>query len=103
MIGGKGDDVLKGGADRDRLFGGSGANTLRGGGGSDTFVIRNGDNTIKDFDVNDDVIEVPNSNYTISARGDDSELTLNQSGNVTLILGVDADTLSNSGVIQVGL
>ena len=52
--------------------------------------------------VDDDVIEVPNRKYTISARGDDSELTLDQSGNVTLILGVDADTLSNSGVIQVG-
>jgi Ca2+-binding RTX toxin-like protein len=83
------------------LFGGSGENTLKGGDGSDTFVIGEGDNTIKDFDVNDDAIEVPNNNYTISARGDDSELTLNRSGNVTLILGVDADTLSNSGVIQV--
>ena len=101
LIGGKGDDDLKGGRGRDRLFGGSGENTLKGGNGPDTFIIGEGDNTIKDFDVNDDAIEVPNNNYTISARGDDSELTLNRSGNVTLILGVDADTLSNSGVIQV--
>jgi len=101
LHGGKGDDIIKGNQGGDRLNGGSGNNTLKGGRGYDVFVInKKGSNTIPDLDINQDTIEVANDKYTLSAQGDDTELTL-KSGKTTLIIGVDADTLSSSGVIQV--
>ena len=59
--GGKGDDTLDGGTGSDTLFGGVGTNTLTGGAGADTFVYnvsQAGDDTITDFTVGEDLVQI---------------------------------------------
>ena len=69
LDGGKGDDLLNGGAGSDTLDGGKGDDTLDGGAGDDiltggkkddTFVFTDGsgDDTITDFDVGDDTLDL---------------------------------------------
>ena len=100
LFGGSGDDELLGGKDDDRLIGRAGENTLKGGGGHDTFVVKGGRNTIVDLNIDRDVIEVPNDQFTIITQGNDSLLTL-KSGETTLIVGIDSETLESSEAIQV--
>ena len=99
--GGKGDDILRGNQGEDRLNGGAGENTLEGGRGYDVFVIKNkkGNNTISDLDIEQDMIEVPNDKYTITAQGDDSVLTL-KNGATSLIVDINSQELIDSDVIQ---
>ena len=54
------DNILKSGAGDDTLTGGSGDDTLTGGSGEDTFVLDAvfGDDTITDFDVSSDMIDL---------------------------------------------
>ena len=71
LNGGNGKDVLDGSAGNDVLLGGNGAdvliggpeNTLTGGNGPDTFLFRTdfGANTITDFDVKNDMIQIDDS------------------------------------------
>jgi VCBS repeat-containing protein len=71
LTGGNGPDVLDGSSGHDTLFGGNGpdvligglGDTLTGGNNADTFLFRPGfgPNTITDFDVNADVIQIDNS------------------------------------------
>lgn len=60
LIGAAGDDDLNGGGGNDRLIGGAGSDMLNGGGGSDVFVFetQHGGDTIEDFDVNGDLIDL---------------------------------------------
>lgn len=60
MHGGNGDDVLSGEAGNDRINGGAGNDTLTGGGGADTFVFDgpSGDDTVGDFAVDQDVLDL---------------------------------------------
>jgi Ca2+-binding RTX toxin-like protein len=60
LDGGAGDDRLDGDAGDDRLEGGAGADFLMGGTGADTFVLDSFDgvDTIADFSVGEDVIEL---------------------------------------------
>lgn len=60
LIGGAGDDDLNGGGGNDRLVGGTGSDDLNGGGGNDVFVFEtlHGGDTIEDFDVNGDRIDL---------------------------------------------
>lgn len=60
MTGKAGDDTLKGEGGRDRLDGGGGDDILTGNAGRDTFFFRKGygDDTITDFDVVRDTIEI---------------------------------------------
>ena len=67
IIGNTGNNILKGGEGNDTLYGGLGNDTLYGGAGSDKFVFnttlnasKNKD-TIKDFNVLDDTIELENA------------------------------------------
>lgn len=73
LYGGDGDDILKGhtgddklfgGAGDDTLVGGTGNNVLSGGEGADVFVIgaEGGKNTITDFDVDSDTLQLDGSN-----------------------------------------
>ena len=54
------DNILKSGAGDDTLTGGYGDDTLTGGSGEDTFVLDAvfGDDTITDFDVSSDMIDL---------------------------------------------
>jgi VCBS repeat-containing protein len=65
LDGSAGGDILKGGSDVDILIGGNG-DTLIGGAGSDTFVFRPGfgKNTVTDFSVNNDTVQLDKSLFT---------------------------------------
>lgn len=108
LNGKNGDDRLKGGQDNDILSGGKGNNTLRGGNGRDTFIIGQGTDLIKDFNVNKDILEVPNSNYSIVDNGANSRITFTAPGSnsqtMATIVGIDASTLedNSSNIIQIG-
>ncbi len=60
LRGNDGDDTLDGGAGNDELRGGLGTDVFTGGTGSDRFVFNNnqGDNTITDFTINEDLIDL---------------------------------------------
>ncbi|MEO1324157.1 MAG: calcium-binding protein, partial [Pseudomonadota bacterium] len=60
LFGSDGNDTLKGGGGRDILAGGDGNDTLTGNNGRDTFIFSLGDDvdTITDFDVTRDTIEL---------------------------------------------
>ena len=108
LNGKNGDDRLKGGQDNDILSGGKGNNTLLGGNGRDTFIIGQGTDLIKDFNINKDILEVPNSNYSIVDNGANSQITFTAPGSnsqtIATIVGIDASTLedNSSNIIQIG-
>ncbi|MBF2087271.1 MAG: hypothetical protein IGS16_22030 [Thermoleptolyngbya sp. C42_A2020_037] len=63
LLGLGGDDILRGGAGNDILRGGSGVNILVGNGGADIFGLsRDGTAIVKDFDLNQDLIDLRISN-----------------------------------------
>ena len=107
LDGNQGDDFLRGGKDNDILNGGKGNNTLHGGHGRDTFMIGKGTDLIKDFNIKRDMIEVPDSNYSIIADGNNSQILISTTGsgsdNVATIIGISATTLEDniSNVIQI--
>jgi Ca2+-binding RTX toxin-like protein len=70
LIGNGGNDILVGGLGNDRLLGGLGKDTLTGGAGLDTFRFDTAPNattnldTIADFSLVDDTIELENAIFT---------------------------------------
>ena len=107
LIGGKDDDILNGDAGADRLEGGRGNDLVNGGtdddlliggSGSDTFVFVDGDgtDTIDDFDVSVDVIDLSGvASITNLSQLNAAAITI---GSNTLILidgGVGSITLNN--------
>ena len=65
LTGNKGANVLDGGGGDDTLEGGIGNDTLTGGAGHDTFQLKNtSKDTITDFSVSDDTIQLENSVFT---------------------------------------
>ena len=60
LFGGEGDDTLDGGTENDLLVGGQGDDVLTGGAGTDTFVFTpdHGDDTITDFALGEDLIDL---------------------------------------------
>lgn len=108
LKGGRGDDVLLGGDGHDELFGGSGQDILVGGAGSDVMVggrgsdtfafdAAFGDDLIKDFRTgpNLDVADVLDFSGTGLSYLD---LTIEDTGNSTLITAGDLGTVELSGV-----
>ncbi len=78
LVGGSGGDVLKGHDGRDRLIGGQGDDMLTGGKRADHFVFAkgHGDDTITDFVIGQDLIEIGRGaagmrNLTFSTSGTD--------------------------------
>ncbi|TCP58452.1 hemolysin type calcium-binding protein [Rhodovulum bhavnagarense] len=107
LYGGAGDDSLTGGAGADMLYAGGGNDALTGGTGVDTFYFNTaeGENTITDFNTEEDKIDVSefdltwadvqNSAYQV---GDDSYIAL--SDDVTVILsGVGLDAFGEGDFI----
>jgi Ca2+-binding RTX toxin-like protein len=90
LIGGSGDDILIGGKGRDELRGGRDDDLLIGHGSADTFVFGrgDGDDTIPDFAVRIDTIEIASGasrfrDLDISREGGD---TLIEFANVSILL-----------------
>ena len=90
LTGDTGDDSIVGGTGNDTIAGGSGNDTLTGGAGEDTFLfIENfGQDTITDFDVDDDVIDISMLDMEIASY---SDLTIVQMGNDVTIGHTDFD------------
>ena len=60
LVGGEGNDEIHGGDGNDDFFAGEGNDTLRGDDGNDTFFFggSDGSNTIRDFEIGDDLIDL---------------------------------------------
>ena len=106
LLGGTGDDLLKGGTGNDTLIGGAGNDELWGGAGADTFkyVENSGSDTIKDFDVANDMFDLSlmatalaytDLTITDHTNGTDVEISHTSFGTITLS-GVRASQLSES-------
>ena len=95
-------DLLIGGSGNDRLAGGMGTNTLKGGAGSDTFVIGHGKDTIEDLDLDSDTIESVSEYVDIVSidGGNNSQILFSKETHIATIIGINADELKSSGVIQ---
>ena len=89
IVGGAGNDLLAGRDGRDRIVGGAGDDTLAGDAGDDTliggtgydtffFQAEGGDDTILDFNVHEDVIDIshldPSTSFWESVRADKGEI-----------------------------
>ncbi len=92
IFGGDGDDSLFGEADEDFLYGGTGDDLLTGGADLDTFVfVENGGNdTITDFVVDTDLIDLSAFNITFA--------DLVFTGDVITIDGVDDFSIDLNGI-----
>jgi Ca2+-binding RTX toxin-like protein len=98
ILGGKGADVIDGGGGNDTIAGGEGTDILSGGNGSDTFFFMpsEGNNTITDFDVTEDSLDLFNefAGWEAEQDGDDVLIT-NVLGDTTiLILDVSVDDIT---------
>ncbi|MHC0066257.1 FG-GAP-like repeat-containing protein [Nostoc sp. UIC 10890] len=99
-------DVIVGGLGNDRIYGGFGTDNLTGGAGNDIFVIVKGEgrDTIKDFNINEDLISLSGgltySGLSITQSGNDTLIKVT-SGNVNfaLLTGIMASNLNASHFI----
>ena len=105
LVGDSGVDTIYGGADNDTIAGGSGNDSLTGGAGEDTFVFieNSGDDTITDFDKDNDTINlsmiqesIAYSDLTITQVGSDTTITHTALGGTITLTGVTATDLSAS-------
>lgn len=88
LFGNRGNDSLSGGAGRDVLDGGLGNDELSGGLGIDTFVFgkKEGDDVIRGFEADHDLIKLNGQTYTAVENADgDTVLELSGGGSVTLL------------------
>lgn len=87
LYGGRGNDDLNGGAGDDILNGGMGQDDLTGGTGADTFIFdfvsdswAGRSDTISDFEVNIDVIDLSGIDANLNAGGDQAFMFINTAG-----------------------
>lgn len=88
LFGNRGNDSLFGGSGKDVLDGGLGDDELSGGLGVDTFVFgkKEGDDVIRGFEANHDLIKLNGQTYTAVENADgDTVLELSGGGSVTLL------------------
>ena len=104
LLGDAGADTIAGGEGNDTIAGGSGDDSLTGGAGEDTFLFTEGagNDTITDFDADDDLIDlsllgeaVAFDDLTITDLADNSGVTITHTalGGTITLLGVSAADL----------
>ena len=107
LLGDAGNDLIDGGVGNDTIFGGTGDDTLTGGAGNDTFLFieSSGNDTITDFDIDDDLIDlsmiqeaIAFSELTITDLSDNSGVTITHSalGGTITLTGVTKSQLTAS-------
>ena len=95
LFGGNGDDELNGGAGDDILTGGAGEDILTGGSGDDTFIFGpgSGDDTITDFDLDNDILSLTDGLMIEEITEEDANtLVTFDSGDTVTLLGVTGIT-----------
>ncbi len=100
--GGTGNDTVNGGDGDDLINGGTGTDTMIGGAGRDWFAFYAGDgaDTISDFDVDQDVIDVAFEPIAaITAAGPNCVITLS-SGDTLTLTGVQAHQIGASNFVR---
>ena len=92
---GKAGGTLNGGAGDDTIYGGTGNDTLTGGTGNDTFVYANGGgtDTIKDYTVGEDTIEITSGSVSSTMVSDEDVVFTVGEGSVT-VEGASGKTIS---------
>jgi len=101
LYGGANNDSLQGGAGRDKLIGGTGTDLLTGNGGGDTFIFAVGDgvDTITDFNLAVDRIDLAAGiAVTFVAAGGDTLLQYGPGGDGILLQGI---AIANAGMITI--
>ncbi|MCY4382787.1 MAG: calcium-binding protein [Nitrospinae bacterium] len=105
LLGDAGADEIYGGAGNDFIVGGGGNDTLTGGAGEDTFVFieSSGNDTITDFDLSNDKIdlsmikqEIAFSDLTIEQSGANTTVTHTALGGTITLTGITANELTAS-------
>ncbi|MEH6646863.1 calcium-binding protein [Sulfitobacter sp.] len=91
LRGGSGDDDLNGGADNDRVFGGGGDDTLKGDVGEDIVLGGSGDDNIEGGDNNDTLRGDSGDDLIFGGSGNDN--LFGGSGNDSMEGGANNDTL----------
>lgn len=94
IFGGDGNDVLSGGAGEDLLFGGNGDDTMTGGDGMDWFVLDGGNDTVTDFNAEEDILDLSGTGVSvadISSTQTDAGLQLSWEGGGVLLQGVTGE------------
>jgi Ca2+-binding RTX toxin-like protein len=95
LDGGSGNDALHGGDGDDAIVGGKGNDEMSGGAGNDTFVFsgKSGKDTILDFDVDTDVLQIAKSKFIKNVKdvvknakqqGDDLVINLGHGNKIIL-------------------
>ena len=94
IIGGTGNDNITAGAGDDTINGGEHNDVLTGSGGADSFVFSGtfGTDTVTDFELGADVIDLSGSGLQFS------DLTITQNGADTLIDGGSGNTITLQGI-----
>ncbi|CAN7663465.1 hypothetical protein [Rhizobium sp. LjRoot254] len=117
LLGNGGDDALSGGSGNDWLYGGDGDDVLGGGGGNDmlsggagadtfTFASKSGKDTITDFDVDNDLLQIASSKtiknvadvikHTKQLKNGDLEINLGGGSKIVLKDVAKADFKANA-------
>lgn len=109
LFGGRGDDTIDGGANNDRITGGLGPDTLTGGSGADDFIFESvsdsragagNSDTIQDFEVGVDDIDLSLINGLSFA----DDVTLTTSGGDTIVgIDVNGDDIDDMEIVIAGV
>ncbi len=103
---GSGDDIVDGGAGSDTMWGGGGDDQLSGGAGADVFAFAttNGTDTITDFDVDEDILNLQEAEFStfdafLMATSETADGVMVSFGQTTIILtDVSVSDLSQQNV-----
>lgn len=101
--GGDGNDTITGNDAANTLKGGAGTDTLTGGAGADVFVVSAGTatDTVTDFQVGSDHIDLGGHNWTVIQQGADTLISVNGAESM-LLVGVQASTVTADSFINPG-
>ncbi len=99
LSGGSGDDIVNGGGGNDTLTGGTGADDLKGGVGADVFIfdIGHGQDGVRDFNVDEDTLQLATALAGGRSAGQIVESILTVSGGVLFDFG-GGDTIMLNNV-----
>ncbi len=106
LFSGAGTDTVDGGAGNDTLWGGAGDDRFTGGSGDDLFVFSagHGDDTVTDFSVADDTLQLDETTTDFTSAADVTAAASLSGGNLVIDLGGgDSLTLEGLSIADINL